>query len=88
MPKVTTACGNHSGVSLEVETWPRTNALQANFAMAEVRNAMKAKPAAAERISSARCTGAGTFFRSSTTRIWPPTRSVIAAPKVKDAAIR
>ena len=32
--------------------------------------------------------GGGVFFSSITTRIWPPTRNVIAAPKVKDAAIR
>src|SRR5438552_1239972 len=88
IPKATTACGNHSGVSLDVDTWPRANAPQANLAIAEVRNAMKTKPANAERISIARRIGAGAFFRRITTRIWPPTRSVMAAPKVNEAAIR
>ena len=88
IPKVTTACGNHSGVSLDVDSCPRVKDPQANLTIAEVRNAMKTKPANAERISSVRRTGAGTFFSSSTTRIWPPTRSVMAAPKVKEAAIR
>ena len=74
----------------EIEPWGkyRVKAPQANLTIAEVRNVMKTKPANAERISSVRRTGAGTFFSSSTTRIWPPTRSVMAAPKVKEAAIR
>ena len=49
---------------------------------------MKHTPNAASTVSIQRRVAGDTRARTSVTRIWPPARKVIAAPKVKAAAIR
>src|SRR5436190_1911204 len=49
---------------------------------------MNTRATAAEAMSSSRRSADGAFASSNETRMWPPARSVMAAPNVKVAAIR
>ena len=86
-PKVTSACGIQSGVALDSEPG-RTEAAPGEVDHREGEIAGESHAHRRQhRLHPAPRRG---VTRASTrvTRIWPPARSVIAAPKVKAAAIR
>ena len=88
MPNAITASGIHSSVPLEIEVCPRSNAVQAKRAIAMARNPTNSVATSEAAISSSRRAGGASRPSTSVTRMCPPARSVMAAPKVKHAAIR
>jgi len=87
-PKVTNAWGIQSGVALDRETWSDEKLRQVKLTMALARKPVKATPSAASTVSSQRRVAGFTRASTRVTRMWPPARRVMAAPKVKAAAMR
>jgi hypothetical protein len=88
MPKVTSAWESRAGVALDSETWSDVKLRQVKLTMALARNPVKATPSAASTVSSQRRVAGLHARHTRVTRMWPPALSVMAAPKVKAAAIR
>src|SRR3546814_15211054 len=83
IPRVTVSFGIQSGVPLAAETWPETNDDQVKILIATVMKDTDNNPTNDSAISNPCLALTHTSGSNKLTRLCPPVRNVIAAPKVK-----